>query len=717
MNENLVSVVLKSSDFENARYLDLRHVFQAAVGTTVTYVETTDSVAFLRALESSRLIVISSGALSDAAFSETLSLEKHQVKRFLDSGNSLLILSQLLLATNQVELDFLPQELGFLSLKRPSGEDTYQGTLVAPGVSQAFWIPNSISATKLADACTKSELGGLYFHYWKPLFPENWTQLLIAESEGEDRPLLIQHENASTGSQIILSSLALDRIGAADFLKNLIELCLYGHKTVAIIAASSHDTDALHIQNLMSFEGVQAQQFQMTDSTAHHVIQTLKSGIHPTVILSHHLEARHRHEIEVELAESISSGKVLLGTFRDEGEWSLVALNGKDDSTLYRSAMANFERELSKGLYSQSLFDTLRMALVHVEGTVPKGQLASSPALVQALLKRVGANSVFSGSVVAVAAFVSLVDLMSITEDEPRLRASRNASAHWLEKNFEGLSPSDSVRSLSLLSRSNSLSGKIKSLALNVAQLPNSEFSDVADLLNLAFLRHHLNLEIDANLLTSITSRESEEYWDAGAMRADLVLLLLKLASKSEGNPTAGSDLTSFIARQAERLVASDIHRQLQQNFAVGYRNLAAYMTYRGQISAGAVYVEQFAQLRQKQALATRQIDNFQSFASDIRRSHNEILTELLSERASRKRLTGERFFARLAILGLSLTAFLSTSLLFFSQQRLKFDLSVDLEELFSNWGLITAIAGTALSLGAWALKSYQARKSEPSDK
>jgi hypothetical protein len=42
-------------------------------------------------------------------------------------------------------------------------------------------------------------------------------------------------------------------------------------------------------------------------------------------------------------------------------------------------------------------------------------------------------------------------------------------------------------------------------------------------------------------------------------------------------------------------------------------------MAYRGQISAGAVYVEQFAQLRQKQALATRQIDNFQSFASDIR--------------------------------------------------------------------------------------------------
>jgi hypothetical protein len=163
------------------------------------------------------------------------------------------------------------------------------------------------------------------------------------------------------------------------------------------------------------------------------------------------------------------------------------------------------------------------------------------------------------------------------------------------------------------------LSGKIKSLALNVAQLPHSEFSDVADLLNLAFLRHHLNLEIDANLLTSITSSESEDYWDAGAMRADLVLLLLKLASKSEGNPTAGSDLSAFIARQAERLVATDIHRQLQQNFAVGYRNLAAYMAYRGQISAGAVYVEQFAQLRQKQALATRQIDNFQSFASDIR--------------------------------------------------------------------------------------------------
>jgi hypothetical protein len=81
-----------------------------------------------------------------------------------------------------------------------------------------------------------------------------------------------------------------------------------------------------------------------------------------------------------------------------------------------------------------------------------------------------------------------------------------------------------------------------------------------------------------------------------------------------------------------------------------------------------------------------------------------------------RKRLTGERFFARLAILGLSVTAFLSTSLLFFSQRRFKFDLSVALEELFSNWGLITAIAGTALSLGAWALKSYQARKSESSD-
>jgi hypothetical protein len=88
------------------------------------------------------------------------------------------------------------------------------------------------------------------------------------------------------------------------------------------------------------------------------------------------------------------------------------------------------------------------------------------------------------------------------------------------------------------MSRSGSLSGKIKALALNVAQLPKSEFSDVADLLNLAFLRYHLNLEIDTSLLTSITSRETEEYWDAGAMRADLVLLLLKLASKTGGGGT-----------------------------------------------------------------------------------------------------------------------------------------------------------------------------------
>lgn len=709
-----IAVLAKSSDFENASYLDLRNVFEK-LDWGLTFFEISDLPSVRLAISQAKLVIFTTGVLANTELRDYLEGPlKPEILAFLNKGNSFLILSQLLMSQEQIPIRFLPRNLEVSPVTRPTTENRSGGKFSASSKrpQQSLLFPKFVDLDSLEKTALESELGGLYFHHWKTELPENWTPIIV-DAHQPDRCLVLEHVDPNSSGRVILSALPLERLGATDLLGNLIDSCMAGTRHCAYLVANKESLtkDEVQVMAGLYAAGVEPAVYELSQLKTESTFLAIRSGVHGTVLVSASVDLAIFEKLSTELTEETRSGLLLLIRLSLSSYSSRFEFKGRESSEREQLARSRLRIDVEKGLYGHSLFDTVRMLMAARSSQGPETIDAPAPQLVAELMSRVGSDGVFEGSIVAVSAFLTLASLIKDPLDAKDLSGTVKKTYGWLDNQIHRASESDFLRSAWLLQNTGSLS-KIWNTQL-VTMLDKSDplrFSGF-DLLNAARLSLGIRSSKLEPILVKLLFSTADEVWDAGAVRADLLTFLLEARESKALSSEIEIAVDEAISKNVVKISRLDIEGLLEKNFPVGFRFAMAIEKFHTSGNAGVTSLAKLVSSRGIYSTGLAKVEDALNFASKTSKSEKAMFRDFLEEQSKRKLAVFELAFSRLAIGILAVVTFMALVFLYFADRQRSIDGARVWRDIWQSWPVIAAFLGTVTSLVTWTLRALLVKK------
>lgn len=709
-----IAVLAKSSDFENASYLDLRSVFQK-LNRDFTFFEISDLTSVRRAISESKLVIFTTGVIANNELRDYLEGPlKPEILAFLDKGNSFLILSQLLMSQENIPIRFLPRNLEVSPVSRPASENRSEGKFSASSQrpQQSLLFPKFIDLASLEKAALESELGGLYFHHWKTELPENWTPIVV-DAHQPDRDLILEHVDPSNRGRVVLSALPLERLGATDLLGNLIESCIAGTRHCAYLVANKEiiTKDEVQVVAGLFAAGVEPAMYELSQLETDSTFLAIRSGVHGTVLVSESVDLAIFEKFSTELAEETRSGLLLLIRLSLSSDSSRFEIQGRESSERGQLARARLRIEVEKGLYGHSLFDTVRMLMAATSSQGPETIDAPAPQLVAELMSRVGSDGVFEGSIVAVSAFLTLASLIRDPLDAKELSGTVTKTHRWLDRETHRASESDFLRSASLLQNTGQLPKSWNAQLVTMLDKSDPLRFGGFDLLNMARLSLGIRSSKLEAILVKLLFSTADEVWDAGAVRSDLLTFLLEVRARASLSSEIAIAVDEAISKNVVKISRLDIEDLLAKNFPVGFRFAMAIEKFHISGNAGVAALAKLVSNRGINSTGLAKVEDALNFASKTSKSEKAMFRDLLEEQSKRKLAVFELASSRLAIGILVVLTFMALVFLYFADRQSSIDGAGVWRDIWQSWPVIAAFLGTVTSLVTWTLRALLAKR------
>lgn len=723
-----VLVIGKSSEFENADYLDIRPLLDAAGIQSYELVELFDVPRLREAIPRAQFIIVVSGALGDRDLRVALNGELRDVWNAAVTGTcSILILSQLLLAGSDEEVPGMPDELRLRPVARPNAEPKSKGRIAPAGGAdghQVSLLPTQVDFARLNRRAIESSLQGLYWHWWQPEHEEFWKTLVIDADSRDVRPLVLEHVKPDGRSRIMLSSIALDRIRDNQLLTNLVQLGVGGNYNVGLIdSESSSLSTGMLISSLDSVDMRVFTYDALDESSMRQAASAISAGVHDAVVVSPDVPRDVMTRLEPHCVDLVQAGRLrmLSITDVDASRYSAqfdVAERSSTDG--FRDQLAKARWLLTGGLIGQSIFDTAKVlsAFLDVEPTIFRGQDWS--ALTAELLTRVRPNGSFEGPAVPTAAFVFVASVILGESQDSHLRRAATSSIEWLERTLADETVSNASRIAVYLLKARRRGLTVPASLVSTEHLA-SQVERPRDRLNLLQAGIECNeVAYASQLAIALIPDITGDALAGPGDQADAMMALLAVYRMLDRAAIENDAIHREVDRQA---VGDSIAR-----VAASLANQAAGMGIQGSFPLMArVAVAQEDYVRTV-PVPTSAIVGMLGAARDSSRAQkrwNDAIdfsivagNAVQDSRAQQKKLsrtvTRLRFqqrYWRAVVLVLSAISLVSAALLYFMVEPDASRLPTAWGKLISNWGLLSGIVSVLIPLIAWAVFAGRSRE------
>lgn len=742
-----VLVIAKSSEFENADYLDVRPLLVEAGVRDFELVELFDVARLRETIPRARFIIMVSGVLGDRDLRVALNGELSDVWHGAVTGDcSILIFSQLLLAGSGEGVPGLPDQLRIRPVARPGTEPKSQGRIAAARTSgghQFSLLPEQVDFARLNQRALDSSLQGLYWHWWQPERDELWKTLVTDADSDDSRPLVLEHLKPGGRSRIMLSSIALDRIRDDQLLTNLIQLGLGGDYNVGLVDSKLSSLSTGMIISSFRAAGMRVFVYDAHDEIAmRHAAVAIAGGVHDAVVVTPDVPTEVMARLDPHCVELVESGRlrVLRIAHVDPAQHTAqleVAERGSTDGFEDRLAQARWV--LSRGLIGQSIFDTAKVlgAFLDLEPTIFQGQDWS--ALTSDLLERVRPNGSFEGPAVPTAAFVFVASVILGESRDIDLRLAVTSSTEWLVSALAGESTSNLARSAVYLVRAQQ-----RGLAVPDALRPDalarhivgsgSLESKVGFAERLLRPRERLNLlqvDIERDHTARATRLALELIPDVAdgelagpGGQADTLMALLavhRMLSRSPGitdapHQEASREIGEAITGVAASLATQTAGLGIQGSFPLMARVAIALEDYARTVSVPTQAIVGMVRSVHDSSIARQRWDDAIEFSIVARTAVQESRAQQTKLSRTITRLRFQQRYWRSLVLVLAAVSLVSAALLYFIVEPDFSRLPTAWGKLISNWGLLSGIVSVLIPLIAWAVFAGRSREKPPID-
>ncbi len=716
-----VLLIAKSSEFENADYLDIRPLLADAGVDHYDLIETFDTATLRDRLPAATLVIVTSGVFGDAEFRRALNNELAPAWQSAVRGEcSFLILSQLLLAASGEDLPAMPDDLRITPSVRPPDEPKAAGRLgppLASAVHQASVLPVVVDYDALTARALASSLQGLYWHWWTPKHPELWRTIVTDQAQGGERPLVIEHVKNDGRSRIVLSAIALDRIRDPELLANLIQLCSGGEYNVGLIdgAAGSISSGMMVSSLRRAGERVFAYDAEDPEQVAL-AVASIGNGVHDSILISPSVPESVVRELEPHLQTACATGRLRLLQITDVSP----AANAVHLTVTERGTTAEFDNtlarsrwQLSAGLIGQSIFDTAKVLKVVSE--VDPGLFVTHDwsNLTAELTSRVRPDGTFESPAVPTSAFVYVAAVILQGSENKELRRALVKSLEWLLPTLAGETRSNVIRSAVYLTKARLLGAPIPADFFErlggSARLAETARDDL-NLLEIALDRddgvavnHHLGLVLVALDDPTVS---------APGDRADLLMAFTRVHARDAGAAnTADAQLVSSAITQLANEITT-IARQGNHagSFPTSARLAAALELYSRTVAVPTAAIVAMLSTAHTETQSRTRWDDAVTFATTARAAVTAAQGEQKKLRRSVATLRFQHRFSRLLILILAIVAVGASVLLFYAVEPDFGRLATVWGKFTANWGVLSGLITLTTTLVAWVLFSFRDR-------
>lgn len=721
-----VIVIAKSSEFENADYLDVRPILAAAGVDGYHVIELFDVAGLKRSLPQADFILVTSGVFGDEKFVESLQTDLLDEWREAMHGHaSVLVLSQLLFAARGLDLPGLDEALAIRPIVRPPWEPKDEGKLAPTSEaiqSQVSWLPESVNYADLNRVALTSSLQGLYWHWWQAKSPELWQTILFDSEQEEIRPLIVQHQKSSAESRIILSAVALDRIRDQQLLVNLIRLCVGGEFSIGYLVKDIDSMESGLMVSSIRGHGERVKTYQVEKSGDLTVLrEALSHGLHQSLVVARDVPKSYISEISAMVSGRVSSGSLQIVWMEDFSELDhtlTLKVSAVDNSAQFQDLVASAFWRLSSGLIGQSIFDTAHVMNAILQAEPDALQNQDWSALTKELIERLRPDGIFEGPPVPVAAFIYVASVILGHTSNRELETSRSRSVQWLVEVFDSESTSNQLRIALYLARAEAMPTELR-MALE-RQLKDLKVLDMpiqAQRRYLDLLIHYGDEERVIPLVGAILSKSDDDPTEHSTGIGELLVsllgarhLLLSRMQSSGGSPEALIDsLNRRVTILGEQVLTELVDSTNKESFPTRVRLAASFERYMRSIAVPTSPLVKILSGSQASAVASQrwaEATDFVAKASNAVKASRDREVKLVR---GLRRLRFERRFSRLAIFLLALLGAMSSLLLFFSVEPNFAMLSIAWNKFTENWGFVSGFVAFLIPFATWAFFAFRA--------
>jgi hypothetical protein len=713
-----VLLVAKSSDFENADYLDIRPLLAGAGVHDFELIEIFETAKLRQALPAARLVILTSGVLGDTAFCQALNGELAPAWQAALQGDcSVLILSQLLFAMTGAQLPGVPAELGITAVVRPEGEPKSAGRLgPAPHAAghQASVLPVPVDYARLNTLALESSLQGLYWHWWTPEQPELWRTIVTDVTCADKRGLVLEHAKSDGRSRIILSSIALDRIRDTELLTNLLQLCIGGPFTVGFIDNESTSLASGMMVSSLQRAGERVFVYDAANPADLNLAAlAISSGIHDSLLIAPSVPQPVLDDLSPVVQAHSSTGQLrVIRVTGVEPARNAASIHVAERGTTaqFDDGLAQIRWQLAAGLIGQSIFDTAKVLRVFSEVDASVFDRQDWARLAADLKNRVRPDGTFESPAVPTAAFVYVASVILRHHSDTQLRRALEKSLAWLLSALPGETRSNLKRSAVYLGKAEQLGTRLPAEFWDQAGLwavgaesPRDELSLLEVALERgddATARRHIDV-----LLQNL----DDPALSAPGDRCDLLMALTRASASnaerlSNDDDDASGRLSSAITRLANELIQHETSAGTGASLPILARRAAALELYSRTVAVPTAAIVGMLSSARSAALARQRWNDAVTFATEARSAVTTAPAEQKKLRRSVSALRYQQRFSRLLILLLAIVAAGSSVLLFYAVESDLTRLSAAWTSVTSNWGVLSGLITLSMSLIAWAV-------------